>query len=89
MKPIMGTLGQVGRMSEYGRNTVMELHGRVYLNGHYMAEMTFNEACNVARYRHSTEPQNVTEVDTGRFTWAMALFVVSVIFLIAAAVIQK
>ena len=58
-------------MEEFGRHTALELHGRVYLDGHYMAGMTFEDACNVARFRHDTEPQIVTEVDTGRFLWSV------------------
>ena len=71
----MGTVGPVGRREEFGRHTAMEIHGRVYLNGHHMSDMTFDEVCGVARYRAETEPEpnTYTKVDTGRFVWAVAL----------------
>lgn len=88
MKEIMGTAGPVGRMEEFGRHTAMELHGRVYLSGHYMDDMTFEEACNVARFRFETDPQNYSEIETGRFIWAMVMFI-GAMFLLGLAMLIK
>ncbi|OGT54223.1 MAG: hypothetical protein A3E01_00090 [Gammaproteobacteria bacterium RIFCSPHIGHO2_12_FULL_63_22] len=88
IKPLMGSVGQVGEVANYGDHKAMVIHGRVYLNGNHMSEMTYEEACSIARYRASTQPDEPIAVDTGRLTGALAGCAIALVVLAISVVFK-